>query len=396
MNNKSAIESIITAFLPYFFIFIFVITCIGSLSGYIEHNHFKMGDWLINYQGGYTRRGLTGELFYQLAVLSNINSGIYVLLIQNICYALFFIFSYLLLKKQQQLLPYLLLIMSPFIFTFQLNDLQGGYRKEILYFVLLSFTAYTACSFSKARFEQIFYLILLSFPLLILSHEMLAIYLPYILAIYISKIKINKKRMIIIALLLLPTLLSLALSLYSPIDYHSSKKILHATQQAGYPLSEKAIYFLDKDFSFMLHSLWNKIPLRYYIFYYISTIILALIAFYPIRSLLNSIFNYKAIRALLLSSLVTTLILCSVAIDWGRFIYIHLVSIFILSLTLPSHYRQNQQNKNIFSIKLQQPNQIFLIFIFCIAYSLLWHIPHCRHFYQNTDFSNWYTFISHH
>jgi len=59
-----------------------------------------------------------------------------------------------------------------------------------------------------------------------------------------------------------------------------------------------------------------------------------------------------------------------VAIDWGRFIYIHLVSIFLLSLI--STKKMESYNEYTYN----QPVNIFMV-IFFMIYSLLWHIPHC-------------------
>jgi hypothetical protein len=59
-----------------------------------------------------------------------------------------------------------------------------------------------------------------------------------------------------------------------------------------------------------------------------------------------------------------------VALDWGRFIYIHLVSIFLLSLISTKKieiYNEYTYNK---------PVKIFMV-VFFMIYSLLWHIPHC-------------------
>ena len=141
-NNN--LEIVIRRVLPYFFVLLFLGTLTAALFGYNAHNSWKMGDWLINYQGGMVRRGLLGELIYQLAHITKINPGIYVVLFQMFFYTVFFAFSYVLLKRQHSLLPYAFLIFSPYIFTFQINDLAGGFRKEIIFFAILSFTVWSA------------------------------------------------------------------------------------------------------------------------------------------------------------------------------------------------------------------------------------------------------------
>ena len=95
------LEKILQKSLPYFFALVFITTMVGALSGYLEHNPWKMGDWLINYQGGMIRRGFLGEVFYRLAHFTHINPGLYVYIFQIFFYAVFFFFAYALLKKQQ-------------------------------------------------------------------------------------------------------------------------------------------------------------------------------------------------------------------------------------------------------------------------------------------------------
>ncbi len=192
LSNEN-IERLLRKILPYYFALIFITTVAGALHGYLTHHTWKIGDWLINYQGGMVRRGLLGELIYQLAHFSHINPGYYVLLFQILFYAAFFFFSYLLLKRQHALLPYAILIFSPFIFTFQINDLYGGYRKEVIYFAVLAFITWSAKTSEYKIFERMFYITLLLYPAVILTHEMLAIFLPYLLVVYISVTNLTKK-----------------------------------------------------------------------------------------------------------------------------------------------------------------------------------------------------------
>ena len=155
LSNEN-IERVVRFFFLFFLIIVFITTVVGSFSGFIEHNDWKIGDWLINYQGGMVRRGLLGEVIYQLSYFTHIDPGIFVFLFQISSYAIYFIFSYLLLKIQDSLLPYAFLIFSPFIFTFQINNFYGGYRKEVLYFAVLAFIVYSAKVCKKKSLKKYF------------------------------------------------------------------------------------------------------------------------------------------------------------------------------------------------------------------------------------------------
>jgi len=92
-SNHQRAEKLVRKSIPYFLVLVFIATVIGAYTGYLEHNTWKMGDWLINYQGGMVRRGLLGEAAYQLSYVTHVNPGYYVFLFQILFYAIFFIFS---------------------------------------------------------------------------------------------------------------------------------------------------------------------------------------------------------------------------------------------------------------------------------------------------------------
>ena len=52
-----------------------------------ENNVFQFGDWLMNYQGGFVRRGFFGEIFFRIYEITNISPPLIILI--------FLIFLYL-------------------------------------------------------------------------------------------------------------------------------------------------------------------------------------------------------------------------------------------------------------------------------------------------------------
>lgn len=369
INN---IEKILQKSLPYFFALVFVTTVVGALHGYIDHNAWKMGDWLINYQGGMVRRGLLGEIIYQLSSFTHINPGIYVIVFQIFFYAVFLFFSYALLKEQQVLLPYALLIFSPFIFTFQINDLQGGFRKEIIYLSLLAFVVWSAKTRDYKNFEKIFYGTLLLYPAVILTHEMLAIFLPYLLVVYLSVTTLNKKKLFLISLLLVPSIVSFIGSIYYAGTAFQVTEIFDSIARENYPLTGGAISWLDKDSSFGLGIVLDRI--HDYLAYYPLIIGLSLFAYIPVYKKIKMIIKNRLSLSLILLSIIGSTALFVVAVDWGRFIYIHLVSIFLLLLIMPASQKVSPDEDH-----FQQPVNLLKMFsiVLLIIYTLSWHIPHC-------------------
>ena len=369
INN---IEQLLRKSLPYFFIIVLITTVVGTLLGYLGHNSWKMGDWLINYQGGMVRRGFLGEIIYQLAQLTHINPGFYVIVFQCFFYSVFLFFSYALLKKQHSLLPYTLLIFSPFIFTFQINDLQGGFRKEIIYFSILAYITWSASMKEYKSFEKIFYITLLFYPVVILTHEMLAIFLPYLLVVYLSVTTLNRKKFFWISLLTLPSVVSFIASIYFYGTALQEVEIFNSIARENYTIKGGAISWLDRDSSFGFEAVLKRIHDRHYLYYFFLVVGISLLAYIPVYKTLKVIVENRLSFLLVLVSIVGSSTLFVVAVDWGRFIYIHLVSIFFLSLTFASQKVNVDEDYTKQSVKRLKISSI----IFFMVYSLSWHIPH--------------------
>jgi hypothetical protein len=147
-------------------------------------------------------------------------------------------------------------------------------------------------------------------------------------------------------------------------------EIFSSIARENYTLAGGAISWLDKDLSYGIAGVKQKIDDQHYV-YYIFIVILALLSYIPIYKKLKLIVTNKLSLLLITISLVGSIGLFVIAVDWGRFIYIHLISIFLLSLISTQQteeYKINTSNKSV----------NILVVIFFIAYSLLWHIPHCN------------------
>ncbi|MFC1831018.1 hypothetical protein ACFL0S_03240 [Thermodesulfobacteriota bacterium] len=341
-----------------------------------------MGDWLINYQGGFIRRGLLGELIYQLSLLSNINSGLLLLILQILLYSIFFIFSYLLIIKQSSISSYILLIFSPFIFSFQVNDFYGGFRKEVIFFALLSFMAWLPTVSSKRNFEITFFVALFIYPIFIFSHEQLAILLPYLLIIYLHNICLTKLRTILII-----SLSSLSVIAFLVCCYHSGSAsqveiIQNSLITTGYQVESGAITWLGHTVKDNIINAHFYIIEHNYFTYYSIILLLSIVAYVPISGKIYIISKIQYSKMLLLVSLLGTVTLLYATCDWGRLLYIHLVSIFILSLNINDYNTSNLNSLivNFFDPKVNilRAAKKYLAVVLIFLYSFTWYIPHYK------------------
>ncbi len=377
--KKIDLETLLRKFLPYYLILIYFSTICGAFYYFLVHHTWVYGDWLTNYQGGFVRRGFIGEVIYQIAIISKINPGFIAFIIISIIYAFIFYLSYKLLKMQDKLLPYTFLIFSPFIFKFHL--ISGGYRKEILYLAALCFFAYLVRT-RNPKFNLYFYVFLsFIYPLFILSHEITFVFIPYFLITYF--IFNNKPNYKLLTLTLIPSFLALLSSImFSKLDMNGVNDIYTSLEKLGYSFHDKSdgsIVWLSRDIEYAFNFTINAI-VRWKYYYYIFVVILAMIAYIPVANRISQLFDRKLYLGLILLSFILSLPLFIFAIDWGRWIYIHLFSIFLLTLLF-----KEQDRLRYFEV-LSRSTLVFLILVF--VYSSFYRVPHIMNYFIAKSFKD--------
>ena len=99
----------------------------------LDGNSWITSDWLINYEGGFVRRGLVGEILLSFSDYFGVGlvllTGIF---ISILWVAYLGVISALWWKKEQRGVLDLVVLLSPAFVAFNVWDFQGGFRKELL------------------------------------------------------------------------------------------------------------------------------------------------------------------------------------------------------------------------------------------------------------------------
>ena len=106
-------------------------------------------EWLINYEGGFIRRGLLGQIVYELSSFFKINIVNLILLFQVIAYLSYYLIFLYLFTKIKINFFWIIFIFSSISFLYPLGELESLGRKEI--FVLLFFLIFSIIKFSNIR-----------------------------------------------------------------------------------------------------------------------------------------------------------------------------------------------------------------------------------------------------
>ena len=168
-------------------------------SFYKEYSGWQYVDWLINYQGGFVRRGLTGEFLFQIHNFIDLDLDI--LIFTFVC-LLYLIISFFLIKtikylENSQLNT--LIFLSPGFFLYQIMNSEVIGRKDILFLLVIAFFVFFEKRLSNI---SLFVLLVLIVFFLSLSHSIFLFYTPYLFFLFfliksIREVKITFTEIII-------------------------------------------------------------------------------------------------------------------------------------------------------------------------------------------------------
>lgn len=183
MKNKFLIPS-----LSFFFIIVIIKYLFTLYLWAIECDGWIIGDWLINFQAGFVRRGLSGSLILNLSDFLKLKPNFTVMWIQMTIYIAYMFILFFLIYRKKINMWFLILLLSPVTLLFPILDPSNAVtgRKEIILFLL--FALYVLC-LNRKMLKSPFVIFLFSIALLVatLFHELVFFYTPYfILAAYLK------------------------------------------------------------------------------------------------------------------------------------------------------------------------------------------------------------------
>lgn len=318
---------------------------------------WKTGDWLINYSGGFIRRGLLGSFFTSFfSSHETLLWGLY--LFKVVIYFILFYSVIAIYQAQSRESYFVFLILAPAYLLFPFYDMVGAFRKEIL--VLLTFTIFCLFYIKRSISSLKLFVFVLLFVLLGLNHEIVVFtssFFMYMMYLSFKDSQISKTAFIVGVLSLdFASVLLLFISSQYRGDGVAAEAICQELRQIGFGghiCSGSIEWLSDSPEAARL-----KVVESLDIFPYLSVLglILALLPALLIG------FRKKVHFYLLSVSFIAFLPLYFFALDWGRWIYIY--SFFISTIVLVENNAPSFKSSSI------------LIFLGLI-YLTTWSLPHC-------------------
>ena len=346
INGLKTISYFLILF-TYLYIIVFTFFHNRKSDGYV------LGDWLINYQdGGFKRRGLSGSFFFFLQDLTGFQLNILVFLVQVIIITIFFYFFVKIIVSKSITLWYLSLLLSPLGFIAYFNCVDYVGKKEFILFAIFSYFVYQINCSTLTRKKE--YIICILIFIATLFHEIDFFFIAYfVLLLIIYNKNINFKLYIKYFLAgFVPVILILFFG--NEINEGNSLQIL---KERGVVINN-GIFF------------WNVNEREYIVSQakdYSLYVISFLISFFHIKFYLKIEKLDEKIGWGFLFAFLYTLPLFLLAIDWGRWFYIHMIMIIMVLGFLLKAKKDGDLSKTQFVIN--KSNIVLLLFIvFSLAY----------------------------
>ena len=324
-----------------------------------KHHSYLTGDWLINYTNGLVRRGLFGEIAMQIHHWFGTSPVVVVLASKYIAYGVL-CGSILLLALVKGIgFIEILMLISPWALMFDLNDPGGSGRKEILLFASFSVFALLQV-FSQSPAKSIFkrwdfYYLLIVMIAIAFTHEGLIFFFPFFYLIFYLKRGFNKSDFLTV---FTPYLISLMVLAVLYLFFKGDKKTADAICNSLYPWNVicEAINLLYGQHR-TVHTGFIKS--------FIPLFLLTMIPIYCYGRWITGLTKHHLLLAMMLT-LVLTIPLYGIAIDWGRWIHISGMLFFIAFFSLKGSSTPGKRSLI----------SVILIIFLAVPYTFYWRIPH--------------------
>ena len=177
-------------------------------------NDSTISEWLINYTGGFTKRGLIGQICIWFAENLNSNLRFVIFIFQSIILFVYFSLLFIFINNFKDNKIFLLSIFVPIFILYPVAEIEVLARKEL--FVFSFFLIYLLIKTIAIKSVFIF----LFLPVTILIWEPVVFFLPFLIALEIinNKYKSFKELFFKKLYIFIPTILIVILIILNPIS----------------------------------------------------------------------------------------------------------------------------------------------------------------------------------
>ena len=342
-------------------------------------NDSSISEWLINYQGGFTRRGLGGELGILLSNLLDISLRKSIFLIQTTLHTSYLIFIYFYFREIKLNILHAFAIYAPIFLLYPIAELEVLGRKEIILFLFFLTTIY----FSTNKFNSkiINSLIFFISPIICLIWEQVVLFFPFFAAVLIFKNNLKTFREVFqkLVIVFFPAIITFVYIFITPLSESGHQLMCNfLTNEFGEKCYMSASMLISSTIHF--DTLW--IHDNAHFVHYFRYILIFLVGFLPLHVLVskndfikkdNFITKNFKLRTLFFILYSPVLLLFVFGYDWGRWInIIYTFSILFYFYLLKNAFIQNKLSIDNLVINKVTKNKFMITFIFFV-FAFFWN-----------------------
>jgi hypothetical protein len=365
----------------YLAFYLFVLFLFGLFFLFIKHsvgNDSTISEWLINYKGGFTKRGIIGEICIWFANLFSANLRDIIFGFQTVILGVYFILIYFFLRNIKVDRILLLSIFTPIFILYPIAEIEVLARKEVFIFIIL--LIYLFIPINKIGLQNIYKIIVL--PLSVLIWEPVVFFLLFWISLDIINNKYQKINLENLTKLLpyLPAVSVAFYIIFNPMTLGQHDQMVEFLannfNEKCYMscdlLKSKSTIFQQFQVNFSKYSF--EVFLRYFLIIIIGFGPLFILLFYSKLKDKNLIFfkNFNNLLIPFLFILSPVLVLFAMGYDWGRWVNISYVFSIISYVYLYKKRKIFISENKIQNNKLNKVNKkIFILFfvIYCFGWN---------------------------
>ena len=361
-----------TNYFKFYLILIFLFSVLLLSQKFLYPTDWTTSEWLINYQGGFVRRGLIGEFLLIIHDISAINLRYLVFYFEITILLIFLLLIFKFLQNIYLNNLLIFLFFCPIFLIYPLAENEVLVRKE--YLLLSIYLFYLILLLRNSYF---FFLIILVFmPTMNLVWDGMIFYIFFFVFSFFCKKDLKRNEIIFFILSFIPYLISLFFILVSKSDPIGFEKMCISINENCFG----AMFALDKTL------IWNieYVTSRFKIEYLLTHLLIIIFCFSPIifysyhdnfKISFGKISVNKTLLKLNLFLIASIFLFMLIGYDWGRWINIGysflILTIFFLIKNSNIDFYKNKISI-FFDEFLINNRRIFYLVFFC--YTFTWNM----------------------
>lgn len=364
----------------YLFLYLLILLSFSYFFLFIKHevgNDSTISEWLINYEGGFTKRGLVGQTAIEISRFFDFNLRWTIFLLQSLICTIYFFLLYRLLRNLKSERIIVLSILTPIFILYPVAEIEVLARKEVI--VFSSFLLYLLVP-RHSNFKLISFIVFTTFSILV--WEPIIFLFPLILLFECIENEIEKLDFHFFKIVLgfIPSIIVALIIIFKPltVEQHNVMSSVLSDEfnqncymSCGLLKTKSSIYQ-------QFESQFGKYSLEVFVRYFL----IILVGFYPLLVLLNNsklknknLFLLKFFKRPIYFfsiSLSPIIILFAMGYDWGRWVnvtYVLLAIVYFYLLNenyLILNYKKLKAN---FIYKIKGTVLIIFFILFCFGWN---------------------------